>query len=256
MSLRLLVAPADAGAQRAADAVTAALRGAVAERGAGVLGIATGGSPLRLYRALGERVRAGALHPLVLQGFLLDEYVGLPAGHRESYREVVRRDLQAHVPVPDDAVLGPDPTTGDHAAAAAAYEAAIAAAGGVDVQVLGIGANGHLAFNEPGSPFDSRTRLVELADRTRQDNARFFGGDVASVPATALTQGLATIAEARELVLVATGGGKAAALAAALEGPVDVACPASLVQLHPRVTVVADPGAAARLRHQPAVTSR
>ncbi|PWJ49020.1 glucosamine-6-phosphate deaminase [Quadrisphaera granulorum] len=245
--MRVLVVPEEQAAHLAADAVTAALQRAVAERGRAVLGIATGGSPLRLYRALGERVRAGEVDASLLQGFLLDEYVGLPAGHAESYREVVRRDLQVHVPLADHAVLGPDPHTGDHAAAALAYEEAIAAAGGVDVQVLGIGGNGHLAFNEPGSPFDSRTRLVELAPRTREDNARYFGGDVSAVPVAALTQGLATIAAARELVLVASGAAKAQALAAALEGPVDVACPASLLQLHPRATVVLDPAAASLL---------
>ncbi|MER1997811.1 MAG: glucosamine-6-phosphate deaminase, partial [Arthrobacter sp.] len=143
-------------------------------------------------------------------------------------------------------VLVPDGTAADPELAAADYEAAIRAAGGIDVQVLGIGSNGHLAFNEPGSALDSRTRVVELTASTREANARFFPS-LRDVPAQALTQGLGTIREARSLVLLASGTGKAEAIAAALTGPVTPDVPASVLQLHPDVTVLLTGGAEAAL---------
>lgn len=129
--------------------------------------------------------------------------------------------------------------------AAASYDALVVSSGPVDVQLLGIGANGHIGFNEPGSALDSRTRVTTLTSQTRQDNARFFSS-VDEVPHRVITQGLGTISSARHLVLIATGEHKAAAVAAALEGPVTPECPASVLQLHPRVTVVVDEGAAGR----------
>jgi glucosamine-6-phosphate deaminase len=141
----------------------------------------------------------------------------------------------------------PDGRADDLDAAADAYEAAIAAVGGVDLQLLGIGANGHIGFNEPTSSFASRTRVKTLAPRTRTDNARFFGSPD-EVPVHCLTQGLGTILEARELLLVAQGETKAAAVAAAVEGPLTSMCPGSVLQLHPRATVVVDAAAAGRLQ--------
>jgi glucosamine-6-phosphate deaminase len=141
----------------------------------------------------------------------------------------------------------PEGAAADPAQAAARYEAAIAAAGGVDLQILGIGANGHIGFNEPGSPADSRTRVVELAPRTVADNARFFDGDAGRVPTHALTQGIGTILDAREIVLIAWGESKADAVARAVEGPQTADLPASFLQRHDRVTLVLDDAAAAKL---------
>jgi glucosamine-6-phosphate deaminase len=226
----------------AADAVAVLVR----RRPGAVLGVATGSSPARLYRELGRRRRAGDLSLAGVTVFLLDEYVGLPAGHPASYREEIRHALTP-AGVPGDRVHAPDGAATDLAGEAVRYEAAIAAAGGVDLQVVGIGANGHLAFNEPSSSLGSRTRVKTLTARTRADNARFFASPE-EVPTHVLTQGLGTIRDARHVVLLALGERKAAALAAAVEGPVTARCPASVLQLHPHVTVLVDPPAAARLQ--------
>ena len=203
-----------------------------------VLGVATGSSPLPLYQALAHR-RAD-LPPL--RAFALDEYLGLPAGHPQSYREVVRREVTEPLGLDPAEVFVPEGGTDDPDRAAAAYEDAIRAAGGIDVQVLGIGSNGHLAFNEPGSPLDSRTRVVDLDASTRQANARFFASPE-EVPYRALTQGLGTILEAKALVLMAAGESKAEAVERALYGPVTPELPASVLQLHPDVTVLLAEGA-------------
>lgn len=218
----------------------------VAARPHAVVGVATGSSAEPVYAALAEAVRARRLDLGGVRWFALDEYLGLPLGHPQSYREVLRRQLVEPLGLDPRAVHVPDPT-GDPATAGEAYERAIAEVGGVDLQLLGIGANGHLGFNEPGTPFGSRTHLVELTERTRADNARFFTGPGEVTPRYALTQGLATIAGARALELVAFGAAKARALAAAVDGPVHPDCPASLIQRHPCVRVTADDAAAALL---------
>jgi glucosamine-6-phosphate deaminase len=207
-----------------------------------VLGLATGGSPLPVYQALaGHTVDMSAV-----RGFALDEYVGLPAGHPESYAEVVRREVTERLQLDPAKVAVPHGGAADPADAAARYDAAIAAAGGIDVQILGIGHNGHLAFNEPGSALDSRTRVEVLTERTREANARYFSTP-AEVPRRCITQGLGTIMEAGHLLLVVNGADKAGILAAALNGPVTADCPASILQRHPHVTVVADEAAASLL---------
>lgn len=213
-------------------------------RAGGTLGLSTGSSPLPAYDELVRRHREEGLSFGGSRAFLLDEYVGIPADHPQSYRQVIRRTLTGRVGLGD--VAGPDGTATDLVTEAAAYEEAIRLAGGVDVQLLGIGSDGHIGFNEPGSSLASRTRVKTLAERTRQDNARFFGSPQ-EVPHHVLTQGLGTILEARHVVLLATGGAKAAAVAAAVEGPVSAFCPASVLQLHPHVTAVLDEAAAARL---------
>ena len=218
-----------------------------------VLGLATGSSPLGLYAELARAVAAGHLDLTSARGFALDEYVGLPAGHPESYREVLLREVCRPLGLPPERLAVPDgsgATERELAAAAVAYERAIAAAGGVDVQILGIGANGHLGFNEPGSSLASRTRVKRLSDRTRHDNARFFGGDVDAVPTHCVTQGLGTVLDARRLVLVASGSAKAAAVAAAVEGPLSASCPGSVIQWHAEAFVVLDEAAAAGLRNR------
>ena len=214
-----------------------------------VLGLATGSSPLPVYRDLARRHRADGLSFAHARAFLLDEYVGLPADHPQRYRAFIADELERHVDFAAGAVSGPDVDAGDGPAllgACAAYERAIAAAGGVDLQLLGVGADGHIGFNEPGSSLASRTRLKTLTDRTRADNARFFASPD-EVPRHVLTQGVGTILEARHLVLLAFGTDKAEAVARAVEGPVAATVPASALQLHPHATVVLDEPAASGL---------
>lgn len=211
-----------------------------------VIGLATGSSPLLAYQELIRRHREDGLSFAGATAFLLDEYVGLPASHPESYAAVIRRELADHVDLAPTRVHSPDGTAKDLPAECARYEALIARAGGIDVQLLGIGTDGHVGFNEPMSSLSSRTRPKTLTEQTRQDNARFFGS-VDEVPRHVLTQGLGTIGEARHLVLVATGEGKAEAVAAAVEGPLSARCPASVLQWHPHATVFVDEAAASRL---------
>ena len=234
---------AEAVGRLAADKVAAV----VARRPDAVLGLATGSSPTVLYAELARRVAAGELDLSRASGFALDEYVGIPADHPQSYARVLERQVVRPLRMDPRRVHVPDGRAEDLQQAAEAYERAIADAGGVDVQVLGVGANGHIGFNEPTSSFASRTRIKTLAPRTRDDNARFFDAPD-QVPTHCLTQGLATILQARELVLVAQGASKAEAVAAAVEGPLTSMCPASALQLHPRASVVVDEAAASRLR--------
>jgi glucosamine-6-phosphate deaminase len=215
---------------------------------AAVLGLATGSSPLAIYDELAARCKDGSVSFAQASGFTLDEYVGLPADHPESYRNVIDREFVTRVDFAPGAVRGPDGLADDIPAACAAYEAAIAAAGGVDLQILGIGTDGHVGFNEPGSSLASRTRIKTLARQTRVDNARFFDGDLDAVPTHCLTQGLATIMSARHLVLVATGAGKAEAVHHLVEGAVSALWPATILQHHPHATVLLDAAAAGRLQ--------
>jgi len=237
----LIHSSAAEGALLVADVVERAVRSGPAVPGPTVLGLATGSSPLLAYRELIRRHREEGLSFALVEAFLLDEYVGLPAGHPESYREVIRRELTGHLDIA--AVHAPDGTHPDPPAAAAAYEAALRAVG---VQILGIGANGHLGFNEPGSSLTSTTRVKTLTRQTREDNARFFAS-VDEVPRHVITQGLGTIGRAEHLVLTAAGEHKAAAVAAAVEGPLTASCPASILQWHPHVTIVLDDAAASKL---------
>lgn len=243
MEIIILPTPDDV-ARTAADAIEEQVR-----RGPSVLGLATGSTPLGTYRELIERHRNGVLSFAAAQAFLLDEYVGLPAGHPQSYHSVIREEFTASVDFGTDAVHGLDGLARDPQAEAAAYEARIKAAGGVDIQILGIGTDGHVGFNEPMSSLASRTRIKTLTRQTREDNARFFDTPD-DVPDHVLTQGLGTIREARHLLLLAMGEAKAEAVAAAVEGPVAAICPASALQLHPHVSVLVDQAAASRLAHR------
>lgn len=228
----------------AADAVETLL----ARRSAPVLGLATGSSPLATYDELVRRYAEGRLTFASARAFTLDEYVGLAADHPERYGNVIRRVFTSRVDFAPDAVAGPDGLADDIPAACAAYEDAIRAAGGVDLQILGIGTDGHIGFNEPASSLASRTRIKTLTRRTRIDNARFFGDDVEAVPTHCLTQGLATIMEARHIVLMASGSGKAEAVHHLVEGAVSAMWPATILQHHPHVTVLLDDAAARRLQ--------
>jgi glucosamine-6-phosphate deaminase len=236
-----------AGPDEAGELVGGAIAALVSVKPVAVLGLATGSSPLAVYRDLAARHAAGGLSVAGARAFLLDEYVGLPVGHPQSYRSFIARELEVHIDFAPGAIRGPDVHADDLLAACDAYEAAIRAAGGVDLQLLGIGTDGHIGFNEPGSSLASRTRIKTLTDQTRKDNARFFAS-FDEVPRHVVTQGVGTILEARHLVMLAFGSAKAEALAVAVEGPVTAMVPASALQLHPHATVVVDEAAASRLR--------
>jgi len=213
-----------------------------------VLGLATGSSPLAVYDELARRCALGRVSFARARAFLLDEYVGLAADHPQRYRNVIEADFVSRVDFGPRAVHGLDGLAADPREACAAYEDAMAAAGGVDLQILGIGTDGHIGFNEPGSSLASRTRIKTLAMQTRADNARFFGGRIDDVPKHCLTQGLATIMSARHVVLVAGGRGKAQAVHHLAEGPVSALWPATILQHHPHVSVLIDDAAAGRLQ--------
>lgn len=238
---------ADEIAVVAADVIESVVR----RKPAAVLGLATGSTPLPAYQELTRRHQAGTGPSYTaVTCFNLDEYVGLPspdgAVHEQSYRATIARELTDGLGISPGQVNGPDPSPDGLPTAGERYEALIAAAGGIDVQFLGIGTDGHLAFNEPGSSLASRTRIKTLTAQTRKDNARFFGSPD-KVPTHVLTQGLGTILQARHLLLIVTGESKAGAVAAAVEGPVSASCPGSVLQLHPHATVLLDPPAASRL---------
>lgn len=215
-------------------------------RDGGVIGLATGSTPTPTYQELIRRHREEGLSFANAQAFLLDEYLGLPKEHEESYYATIRRELTHHVDIDDANVHSLDGAAGNPKQAAADYDQAIRDAGGVDVQILGIGANGHIAFNEPGSAHDSRTRVIDLHPQTIADNARFFDSED-EVPRQALTQGIGTIMEAKHLVLIATGTAKADAVKALVSGPVTEDSPASAIQRHPHATVILDEAAATQL---------
>lgn len=232
----------------AAVATTAAdiIERTVTTAPAPTIGLATGSSPLPTYRLLIERHRDGRLSFADATAVTLDEYVGLPAGHPESYRTVIRDELVDQVDLAPDRLYSPDVADDDIASACDRYDELVTSLG-VDVQLLGIGADGHIGFNEPGSSLTSRTRIKTLTEETRTDNARFFDS-LDAVPRHVVTQGLGTISDAAHLVMIATGASKAAPVAAAVEGPVTAMCPASVLQFHRHVTVLLDDAAASSLR--------
>jgi len=212
-----------------------------------VLGLATGRTPLRLYTELIRMHQAEKLDFSGVETFNLDEYVGLPHDHPQSYHFYMRENFFRHVNIPERLTHVPDGCVKNLRVHCLEYEAAIKEAGGIDLQLLGIGANGHIGFNEPLSALLSRTREKALSPRTRQQNAAMFGGDADRVPRRALTMGVGTILEARELLLLATGSAKAAILAKAVEGPITAMISASALQLHPRCKVILDQAAAGAL---------
>ena len=209
------------------------------------LGVATGSTPLPVYAAL-ARERAAGLDLAQVTAFALDEYVGLPREHPESYHSVIQREVTEPLGLDPARVHVPDGDEATVATAGERYEAALLKHGGVDLQLLGIGTDGHVAFNEPGSSLSSSTRIKTLTAQTRADNARFFDTP-AAVPTHCITQGIGTILRADHLVLLAFGSAKAAAVAAAVEGPVTATLPGSCIQLHAHVTVVVDEEAATSL---------
>ena len=212
-----------------------------------VLGFATGSSPVGLYTELARLHREEGLDFSKVTTFNLDEYVGLPADHPQSYRRFMNEHLFNHINVPVQNTHVPSGTAASPKAFCEGYEKQIRDAGGIDLQVLGIGSDGHIAFNEPGSSLGSRTRRVTLTEQTLDDNARFFKKK-SDVPRHAISMGVGTILEARKLLMVVNGESKAPALAAAIEGPITSMITASALQLHPDAVVFVDEDAASQLK--------
>ena len=227
---------------RAAEIVLAA----VEEDPRIVLGLATGSSPVGLYQRMAAACKDGLDFSQVVT-FNLDEYVGLAPDHDQSYRYFMNENLFNHINIRPENTHVPDGLSDALLTTCAEYEMMIEEAGGIDIQVLGIGRDGHLAFNEPGTSLASRTHVTELTEETIADNARFFEKPE-DVPRFAVTMGLATILDAGQLLFVANGEGKADAVAGALEGPVTSSNTGSAMQLHPDVVAIVDEGAASKLR--------
>lgn len=210
--------------------------------------MATGSTPLLLYRELIRLHKEEGLDFSQVTTFNLDEYIGLPADHEQSFRRFMNENLFEHINIKMENTHVPDGTATDVLATCADYEQAIVDAGGIDLQVLGIGSDGHIGFNEPISSFASRTRIKTLTPKTVADNARFFCGDESRVPKHCITMGIATIMDARRIVVLAFGANKAAAVASAVEGPVASIVPASILQHHQLAKVFIDEAAAVDLK--------
>ncbi|MBP5280674.1 MAG: glucosamine-6-phosphate deaminase [Erysipelotrichaceae bacterium] len=211
-----------------------------------VLGLATGSTPLGLYARMVKDHKENGTSYKDIKSFNLDEYVGLPVSHPESYYTFMHRNLFDQIDIPEENTHVPSGLGEDLEAQAKKYDEMIDASP-VDIQLLGIGSDGHIAFNEPGTPFDSGTHVTDLAESTIKDNCRFFDNDISKVPTQAVTQGIGTIMKAKNILLIATGANKAQAVKDMLEGPIDVNCPASILQKHDNVTVIIDEPAAALL---------
>lgn len=239
----IIVPDGDALSRRAASIIAEVVR----RKPRSVLGLATGSTPLGTYRELVRLYKEDNLDFSQVVTFNLDEYVGLPPAREQSYRYFMNENLFNLINIRKENTYVPDGMAGDVPAACAAYEDEICDQGGIDLQLLGIGGNGHIGFNEPGSSLASRTRPKTLTKATRNDNSRFFSG-IDEVPKYAITMGIATIMESRRVVLLAGDKTKASAIAAAVEGPLSAMCPASVLQMHPAVTIIADSAAASGLK--------
>ena len=211
-----------------------------------VLGLATGGTPVKAYQRLIAMCRAGEVDFSAVTTFNLDEYIGLSEEHSQSFRHFMDQHLFEHVNLRRESTFVPDGLAADIDLHCRQYEERIRHAGGIDLQLLGLGHNGHIAFNEPGSAVDSRTRLVDLTQETIEKNSRFFDS-IDQVPTTAITMGIGTILESRKIVMAAFGDDKAEAVKKMIQGPVTESHPASFLQTHADVTVILDSGAASLL---------
>jgi len=211
-----------------------------------VLGLATGSTPLGLYERMVKDHKENGTSYREIKSFNLDEYVGLPITHPESYYAFMHRNLFDHIDIPEENAHVPS-GLGDNLEAQAKHYDEMIDQDPVDIQLLGIGSDGHIAFNEPGTSFDSGTHVTDLAESTIKDNCRFFDNDISKVPTQAVTQGIGTIMKARNILLIATGANKAQAVKDMINGPVDEACPASILQKHENVTVIVDEAAASLL---------
>ena len=238
--MEIIIQPTQQTATEVAARIIARL---LCDKPTAVLGLATGSTPLSLYRTLIEM----NLDWSQVTTFNLDEYIGLPHDHPQSYHTFMWENLFQHVNIAKESVHIPDGNAQDIPKFCAAYEEQIIAAGGIDLQVLGIGTDGHIGFNEPSSSLASRTRIKTLTRQTCMDNARFFGSEE-SVPHHVITMGIGTIMEARQNLLLAFGPNKARAIAEAVEGPITALNPASILQMHPVVKVILDEPAASDLK--------
>ena len=215
----------------------------VLDKGNPVLGLATGSSPVGLYKEMiRDHKENGTSYKNILT-WNLDEYVGIPRTHEQSYWTFMHENL---FNIPEENIHVPVGESEDEEAECVKYEESMKGHT-VDIQVLGIGSDGHIAFNEPGTPFDSLTHLMDLTEQTRKDNARFFDNDINQVPKRSITMGLASIMRAKKIIVIATGENKAEAVYGMLKGPKTTDCPASILQDHPDVTVLLDKAAASKL---------
>ncbi len=211
------------------------------EKGNAVLGLATGSSPEGLYAQMVEDHKKNGTSYQDVVTYNLDEYVGIDRNDPQSYYTFMNDHLFKDIDINPENTHVP---YGDTAEDAKKYDDAVK---GVDIQLLGIGRNGHIGFNEPGTPFDERTHIVELTESTRDANKRFFDNDINKVPTKAISQGIGTVMDAKKVLLIANGADKADAVKAMIEGPVDVNCPASVLQNHPDCVVIIDEAAASKL---------
>ena len=230
----------------ASVAAAVLIAGQVIDKPKSVLGLATGSTPLPIYRELISMWHRGVIDFKNVVTYNLDEYVGLGPDHPFSYRRFMQENLFDYINVPQGNIHIPNGLAQDVDAECAAYDAAISAAGRLDLQLLGLGANGHIGFNEPAAVFTTHSYCVKLSEQTLKDNRRFFE-DGAPMPTHALTMGIASIMQAKRIVLVATGKNKAAAVRAMIEGPVDPMVPASILQMHRHATILLDADAASLL---------
>jgi len=214
-----------------------------------VLGLPTGSTPLGVYQQLATACKAGKVSFSNVSTFNMDEYLGLPPDHPQSYRRFMNDNFFSAIDIKSENTHIPNGMAKDPEGECRAYEEAIKAAGGIELMMGGIGNNGHIAFNEPGSSFTSRTRIKTLATETRNANARFFDGDPQKVPARAFSVGIGTIMDAREVLIIASGRQKARAIQAAVEGGVSHWCPVSCLQMHSRASIACDEDAAEELKY-------
>lgn len=231
--------------RRAAELITAAVK----KNPKTVLGLATGSTPVLMYNEMAKAVKAKKVSYKQVKSWNLDEYVGLAGTHEQSYRYFMNKNLfeKIDIKLANTHVL--NGLAKDFTKECAAYEAAIKKAGGIDIQVLGIGSDGHIAFNEPGTSLSSRTNVVYLTPSTIKDNARlFFKGNEDEVPTRALSMGVGTICEAKKIILLAFGKGKADAVKGMVEGGITQFCTASALQMHPDAWVFCDEEAASKLK--------
>ena len=234
-------------ARSGARVVAARIIAALIEKPSLVLGLPTGRTPIALYEELVRMTAGRKVDWSSATTFNLDEFVGVTPDHPGSYRQFMERHLFSHVNIPPDRINVLNGAA-DPAEECKRYERMIASAGGIDIQVLGIGTNGHIGFNEPGAELQSRTHLVTLKPESRRSNASLFGGEVSAVPRQALSMGMATILQARALVLIANGQSKASCIERAVNGPLTTELPASFLQLHHDVDIILDEAAAKSVR--------
>lgn len=211
-----------------------------------ILGLTAGTTPIGLYREMVEGYQSGELSYRNVRTWNLDEYIGLDRSHPQSCHTFMKEQLFNHVDIPQENIHIPNGEAEDPAAECERYEASLQDVT-IDLQILGLGTDGHIGFNEPGTSFESLTHIAELTEQTRRDNAQFFGGNIELVPKKAISMGLATIMRARSIVVIATGAAKANAIYNMIKGPMKSRCPASILQSHSRLTVIADKEAAQRI---------